>query len=1390
MRFLKLSLRFFGFLLLLAVAVPILVIAILQIPAGRTLVSSLASDLASSDSRTVTIRGLHLGFALNAEAEHVSIADAGGIWLDADQIALSWDPLKLLSGELAIARVFAKQVDLQRRPLVQPDAVSATGETGGGAGGFSIPLDIDLQSIEFNEINLGETLLGAPISLTASGSGNVALDPAIVTADLDIHRIDGVDAGLTARAIFEPAAETLEFDISVSEPRGGLVARLLDVPDLPAVTLELTGSGPLTSWAANLDLALDGRRTVTGSAQIEQTEDGRRISFDLDGELARLAPPAAEAFLLGTTRASGQAWFSPAFEPLSADVSLKTRTVSLDAKTALTGDTISASGNLSISAGDSALIAVDLGDRRIVFGPMDAEFSASGQRSAANWSARASLASLQASEARTDEIRLEASGSGADLRADILTSPLQFTLAAAGFQGLTPETAPLSGPLSVKGTGALDGAERTAAFADLNVATAIGSVTLTETEISAARVSGRGRLSLTDLAKLSGLAARDLAGSVSGEFTADLNPETIEGSATVSLKTRDLQTGIAQADALMKGESDIELAVDISGADNVTVNTLSLANDALQASADATYRDATLTSDLTASLTDLSGIDPQLSGRLTLEARTSGPINALRVEAKATSEQIMLAGTPLDDLSFSARATADTAAPTATVKGSASLNGQPIEVDVELTSKDGGANVSPLSIGLAGNTVTGSLAVTDLNRPMETLEGRLDIDAPDLASLSPLLLTEISGRLQGTISADPDTKSLALDLTGSEIDVPSATLGSLTLKANVASPYTPQSVTADIRLSDLQTDVTPIHGVTISAEPQDDGTAIALEMSMDRNSEDGLTLNARVSEPDAGTYLVALQDLALRYQGLTSKLKQPTSVSYANGVATIQPLDLQLGGGSLSVSGKAGRTLDLAAELNSVPLNLANAFVPSLGLGGTLSGNVSANGSSSSPKAEWSISGAGLTANELGKNGLEAFSLTSSGTLEDNRINQTTRATNPAGLNMAASGTVGLARPNPLSLKVEGTLPSAALWRPMLEAGLRGDGAINLQGSVGGSAAAPSYQITATPADLKITSLSTGLTVQNVRGTITVNQDQASLNAITGDLSTGGSLAASGTVGMTNGYPADLQIGLTNGHYVDPGLVTADIGADLKISGPLVSSTDSALISGKVEINKADISIPESLPGAISPVDVRHINAPAAVRQQVAELGGDSRQSGTQQGNLPPRLDILLTSPGRIFIRGRGLDAELQGDLKIVGTTANPQAIGAFNLKRGQFDILTRRLQFSHGRTTFQGSLTPILDFAATSAVSGTTVTVTVSGQADDPAIAFSSSPEMPQDEVLALLLFGKSIGNLSATQAARLAAAIATLTGGSDTGPLASIRNRSGSTPSMSTQTATTVPR
>jgi len=1375
MRFVNLSLRIFGFLIVVAVAVPVLVIGALQVPAGRNLASGIVSSLASSPTRQITVEGLYLSFGLNAAVERVEISDTEGPWLAATDIAFDWRPFRLLSGDLDIAAVTAGQIDLDRAPQSQDQTASTATQDEAASTGLSLPFNIALERLSLSEINLGEAVLGTPVSLTATGAGSFALDPALVTADLDVHRVDGVKAGLTAKAQFEPAADTLQFDVAVSEPRGGLAARLLDVPNLPALDIALKGSGPLTNWAADLDLALDGRTTVTGSARIEETASERHLSFDLDGTLADLAPPAAQAFLLGTTNLTGTARFSSDFAPLAAETTLKTRTVSLDAQADLANDRVNVDANLSIDAGGGVLIALDMGDRRIAFGPLASQFSVSGTRQAADWSADVTLSSFQTTELRTQTLDLKVSGTGADLTPAALTSPFSLTLTIDALDGLTEHTKPLSGPVSLTGAGSVAAGTQSVELTELALTSSAAAVTLSDTALSPDKVEGQGRISLRDLAILSDLAGRDLGGSVAARFTANMDPSSLQGSATASLVSRDLSAGIAQADALLTGETRTDLSLELQGAADINVKSLVLNNDQLKLSGTAHYRENALTSALKASLADLSKADAQLAGRLDLEATTSGSLDALKIDAVASSRQILLAGTPLENLNFSADAIADPSAPSAKVQGSAALNGQPIAVDVELVSKDGGAEISPLSVKLAGNTVTGALSLADLDRPVETLKGDLKIDAPDLASLSPLLLTEVKGRLIGTVSADPDAKRLAVDVTGSDIEVPALSVGKVALKANLAAPYAPETVSADIEVTDLLTDATPIHSVSVTARPDDGGTAIGARIDLDSDAKDGLTLQARVSQPDQESYLLALSELAMRYQGLASRLTAPTSIAYAGGTATIQPLELQLGNGSLAVSGKAGDQLDLQAKLKAVPLNLANAFAPTLGLGGTLSGTVTATGSASSPQATWSITGTGLTASDLRKNGLAALSLSTSGDLKDNQISQSTKISDPNGLNISASGTVGVQPPNALAMSIDGTVPTAALRRPLLEAGIRATGAIALKGTVSGSATSPAYQVTATPAGLQVTSLSTGLTVRNIGGTASVNQDQASLNGITGELATGGTLSAGGTVGMKDGFPTDLSIKLNQGRYIDPGLVSAEVDADVTISGPLASTSSSALIGGTVTINKADVSIPEYLPGAIPPVEVRHVNASKAVRQQVAELGGETQQRQTEQKTIPPRLDILLSAPGRIFIRGRGLDAELQGNLKIVGTTASPQAVGAFSLKRGQLDILTRRLVFSRGSATFEGSLTPILDFAATTTVTDTTITVTVSGEADDPQITFTSSPELPQDEVLALLLFGKSVGNLSATQVARLAAAIATLTGGSDTGPLASIRKSLG---------------
>jgi translocation and assembly module TamB len=119
------------------------------------------------------------------------------------------------------------------------------------------------------------------------------------------------------------------------------------------------------------------------------------------------------------------------------------------------------------------------------------------------------------------------------------------------------------------------------------------------------------------------------------------------------------------------------------------------------------------------------------------------------------------------------------------------------------------------------------------------------------------------------------------------------------------------------------------------------------------------------------------------------------------------------------------------------------------------------------------------------------------------------------------------------------------------------------------------------------------------------------------------------------------------------------------------------------------------------------------------------------------------------------------GALKITGTADTPTITGALKLRRGDFDLLSRRLDFNKGTVTFSGErIDPVLDFAASTKLPDADVTVTVTGTAARPVIALSSSPALPQDEILARLLFGKASGALSPFEAVQLAQAMAQLTG------------------------------
>jgi len=228
-------------------------------------------------------------------------------------------------------------------------------------------------------------------------------------------------------------------------------------------------------------------------------------------------------------------------------------------------------------------------------------------------------------------------------------------------------------------------------------------------------------------------------------------------------------------------------------------------------------------------------------------------------------------------------------------------------------------------------------------------------------------------------------------------------------------------------------------------------------------------------------------------------------------------------------------------------------------------------------------------------------------------------------------------------------------------------------------------------------------------------------------------------------------------------LPISNMDFDLTLRGDSEKRLDAA---GTIRVNRAEINIPKALPPTVAVLDVRR--------------PGQKPLPETVPGPVIG-LDLKIDAPRAVFVRGRGLDAETGGELHVTGTSAAPQVAGGFDMRRGTFDLGAASLKFTSGKVSFTGTglsqkIDPTLDFAAESSFNNVTARLTVTGYADAPKIALTSTPELPQDEILARLLFGVSAKDLTPLQLAGIAGAIATLTGvGGDSNPLMAVQKSLG---------------
>ncbi|HKY96188.1 MAG TPA: hypothetical protein VJL84_12825, partial [Kiloniellales bacterium] len=243
---------------------------------GKRTAAGLLEVALSQPGQQVKIGRLEGSVFGELRIDRVTLGDDAGAWLELDSALLDWDPAALFRGRLAVERLTAERLALQRLPPPAPrtaDEAPLLPE---------LPIEVEAKAIAIERIELAEPVLGEAATLTLDASLLIA--EARADLDLTVTRRDAVGGFISADLAWEPATDVLRISLQAQEPAGGVVARLAELPGLPALDVELDGAGTLAAWKGQLRLALGGQDAL--SADIALSGDATQ-SLSLQGRMTR-----------------------------------------------------------------------------------------------------------------------------------------------------------------------------------------------------------------------------------------------------------------------------------------------------------------------------------------------------------------------------------------------------------------------------------------------------------------------------------------------------------------------------------------------------------------------------------------------------------------------------------------------------------------------------------------------------------------------------------------------------------------------------------------------------------------------------------------------------------------------------------------------------------------------------------------------------------------------------------------------------------------------------------------------------------------------------------------------------------------------------------------------
>jgi len=834
----------------------------------------------------------------------------------------------------------------------------------------------------------------------------------------------------------------------------------------------------------------------------------------------------------------------------------------------------------------------------------------------------------------------------------------------------------------------------------------------------------------------------------------ELSADEKAGETTLDAEgTLGITGGAPPLPGLLGDSAKIVSSAALHGRD-LTLSRLQIAGKTIQLSADGGLVSQAVKLNWRVALSDLAVLTSTISGTLQAQGKVQGPPDDLSVKADFNGE-LATKGLPRAPISAHLEAKGLPREPAGEITAKSSLAGSALELAaVARQFGDGTTRVDIQRADWKSAHAEGQLTLApSAGLPL----GTLDLRMTQLQDLAPLIGQSSTGSLTAKLETRQQggvtEARLAVDASAAGLSRMAA-VDHLTLAATVLNPAAAPVVDAK-----LVADGFSANGVAGSGRLEAKGppNALALQVAADAKNLAGSPLRLTGEAVlDAAGMEVSLSALQATWKGETLRLLSPAQFAFADGVG-VEGLRVGIQEAVLEVSGRISPILELTAEARNLTPALATAFVPGLKAEGRLRADAKLSGTLERPTGTVRLEATGLRMRTGPAGSLPPANLTATADLAGETARIDSRMTLGPKASLTLTGQSPISSAGRLDLRAWGSV-DLALADPLLAAGgRRVRGRVQLNAGVTGTVDSPRLSGTVHLVRGEVQDYTQGAPLTDMDALLQLEGESIRIARLTARAGPG-TVSASGTVWiLARDMPIDVRLDARDARPLSSDLLTVNLNANLTATGQLAKQL---LLSGDIRTNKVEIRIPKTFPTSVATLDVR------------------------RPGEKPPpprvpgpviKLDLTIDVPGQIFVRGRGLDAELGGRVRVQGTADNPRPIGSFELRRGKFSLAGQTLNLAKGKVSFNGgSLTdPSLDFTVSPTNAAVAAELNIGGTVSNPKITLSSTPELPQDEILARILFDRSATSLSPFELAQIAAALAELTSVTSRGinPLSSIR-------------------